>query len=250
MCHGVIRRIAPAASIIDVAHGIPPQAVLQGALALADALPYLPIGVHVAVVDPDVGGNRRAVALRDRDGRLLVGPDNGLLALATAERGGVEAAVELVEPAYRLHPVSDTFHARDVFCPAAAHLASGVDLDALGPAVDPATLARLALPVAFVGDGEARGPVLGVDTFGNATLGLRRADLKTAGLHPGTPVELVVGGRRASARVARTYADVEPGALVVYESSFGRVEVAVSRGDAASRLGLEAGTGVVLRRGA
>lgn len=246
----MIRRIAPDATIIDLAHGIAPQAVLQGAVALADALPYVPIGVHVAVVDPDVGGNRRGIALRAGEGRLLVGPDNGLLALAADELGGVEAAVELVDPAYRLQPVSDTFHARDVFCPAAAHLAAGVPLSALGPPVDAATLVRLPLPVAFTADGEARGPVLAVDTFGNVTLGLRAADLAAAGLVPGSAVDVVAAGRGAHARLARTYADVDPGGLVVYVSSFGRVELAVSRGNAASRLGLEAGTSVVLRRSA
>ena len=111
--------------MIDVTHGIEPQAVLQGAIVLRNTVPYLPVGVHLAVVDPGVGGTRRAVAVRTRDGRMFVGPDNGLLMLA-ADAAGVEAAHELVDPRYRLADVSRTFHARDIFAPAAAHLASGV----------------------------------------------------------------------------------------------------------------------------
>ena len=126
-CHGVIKRIAPDAEIIDVTHGIPRQAVLQGALVLANTLPYMPVGVHLAVVDPGVGGPRRPLALRDRGGRLFVGPDNGLL-IPAAERVGIEDAHELANPAYALETISRTFHGRDLFAPAAAHLAAGVAL--------------------------------------------------------------------------------------------------------------------------
>ena len=121
-CHGVIARIAPDVRVIDVTHGIPPQAVLQGALVLAGTLPYMPIGVHLAVVDPGVGGVRRPVALRDNEGRLFVGPDNGLL-LPAAERAGIAEVHELANPAYALPSISRTFHGRDLFAPAAAHLA-------------------------------------------------------------------------------------------------------------------------------
>src|SRR5437588_4342091 len=107
-CHGVIKRIAPDAEIIDITHGIEPQRVLQGALVLANTLPYMPQGVHLAVVDPGVGTDRRALALRGGDGRLYVGPDNGLLVPATERLGGVAGAWELESPAYRLEPVSRT----------------------------------------------------------------------------------------------------------------------------------------------
>ncbi len=131
-CHGVIKRIAPDAEILDVTHGIPPQEVLQGALVLANTLPYMPIGVHLAVVDPGVGGSRRALALRDTEGRFFVGPDNGLL-IPAAERAGIEAAHELVKPEYALDSISRTFHGRDLFAPAAAHLSRGVGIEELGP---------------------------------------------------------------------------------------------------------------------
>ena len=133
-CHGVVKRIAPDAEVIDITHGIEPQNVLQGALVLASTLPYMPDGIHVAVVDPGVGGDRKPLALRGAGGRLFVGPDNGLLLVAADRLGGVEEAVELVEPAYRLEPVARTFHGRDVFVPAAAHLAVGVPLADLGRA--------------------------------------------------------------------------------------------------------------------
>src|SRR6266496_3409994 len=115
--------IAPDAKVIDVTHGIGAQAVLQGALVLRNTTPFMPVGVHLAVVDPDVGGNRRAVAVRTRDGRTFVGPDNGLLLLA-ADELGIERAHELVDPTYRLPEVSHTFPLRDIFAPAAAHLAA------------------------------------------------------------------------------------------------------------------------------
>src|SRR4029077_15573181 len=134
-CHGVIAGIAPEARVIDVTHGIPPQAVLQGAIVLRNPTPFLPVGVHLAVVDPGVGGDRRALAVRTEDGRTFVGPDNGLLMLA-ADELGVDVAYELTDARVRLEQVSRTFHARDIFAPAAAHLAKGVEPSELGPAVE------------------------------------------------------------------------------------------------------------------
>src|ERR1051325_1139318 len=131
-CHGVIKRIAPAAEIIDITHGIRPGRVLQGALVLRNTLPFMPEGVHLAVVDPGVGGSRRPLALRDAQGRLYVGPDNGLLLLAADRFGGVAEAHELANPTYALDHVSRTFHGRDLFSPAAAHLALGVPPSDLG----------------------------------------------------------------------------------------------------------------------
>ena len=116
-CHGVMKRIAPDADVIDITHGIEPQQVLQGALVLAATLPYMPEGVHLAVVDPGVGTDRKALALRGVDGRLYVGPDNGLLVPAADRLGGLAGVWELENPAYRLEPVSRTFHGRDLFAP-------------------------------------------------------------------------------------------------------------------------------------
>src|SRR5437588_9575703 len=145
-CHGVIKRIAADVQIIDLTHGIPPPNALHGALVLAKALEYMPPGIHLAVVDPGVGTARRPLALEDGEGRLYVGPDNGLLVPAAEAGGGVAAAHELANPAYALQPVSRTFHGRDLFAPAAAHIALGVPLEELGPPLDPEVLVRLGVP--------------------------------------------------------------------------------------------------------
>src|SRR5262249_35938808 len=165
-CHGVIKRIAPAAEIIDVTHGVPAQGVLQGALILANTLPYMPIGVHLAVVDPGVGTTRRPLALRDAAGRLFVGPDNGLL-IRAAGRAGIEDVRELATPAYALETISRTFHGRDLFAPAAAHLAAGVPLSELGPPLDPEYLVRLELPEPRFLGAAIEATTLYVDSFGN-----------------------------------------------------------------------------------
>ena len=185
-CHGVIERVAPGTRVIDVTHGIPAQAVMQGAFVLASTLPYMPIGVHLAVVDPGVGGVRRPLALADAEGRLFVGPDNGLL-LPAAERAGIVEARELANPEYALESISRTFHGRDLFAPAAAHLARGVAMSELGPPIDPDALVRLDLPQAAFHDGQIEAMALYVDSFGNIALNLSREHLEAAGLLPGYP---------------------------------------------------------------
>ncbi|HLK44772.1 MAG TPA: SAM-dependent chlorinase/fluorinase, partial [Acidimicrobiales bacterium] len=184
VCHGVMRRIAPRAHVLDVSHGIPAQDVERGAIVLARSLPFLPVGVHLAVVDPGVGGSRRAVALRGEDGRLFVGPDNGLLALA-ADRVGVRAARELTNARYHLERVSRTFHARDIFAPVAAHLAAGAHFDDLGDEVDPVELVRLDLGQARVVDGSLEARVVDVDRFGNLELNVGADDIAALALRPG-----------------------------------------------------------------
>jgi S-adenosylmethionine hydrolase len=238
-CHGVIARIAPDARVIDLTHGIPPQAVLQAAVVLRATLPYLPVGIHLAVVDPGVGGGRRAIAVRSSDGRVFVGPDNGLLLLA-ADLAGIEAAHELVEPAYRLPEVSRTFHARDIFAPAAAHLAAGVPIEELGPSVPPSELVRVDVPEPEIGRTQVAATVLSVDRFGNVALNLRREHLE--GLAPpGDRVELRLVFDRYYATVASTFADAPPGELLLLEDSYGFVTVAINQGDAARLTGLKQG---------
>lgn len=236
VCHGVILRACPQARIIDVTHGTAPHDVRGGALVLARALPYLPVGVGLAVVDPGVGGPRRAVAVACADGWLLVGPDNGLLAPAIAVAGGARAAVDLADSPVALHPVSATFHGRDVFAPAAAALAAGVALERVGAPIDPATLVDLELPAPRVQDGALVAHVLTVDGFGNLALDATRADLTTAGLDA---PELRVGDLRV--RAARTFADVAPGELLLHADGYGALALAVNRGSAAQQLGVGAG---------
>jgi S-adenosyl-L-methionine hydrolase (adenosine-forming) len=243
VCHGVIARIAPDAQVIDVTHGIAPQAVLQGAVVLASSLPYVPEGVHLAVVDPGVGSDRRAVAVRDREGRVFLGPDNGLLVPA-AERGGIEGAWALENAAYRLERVSRTFHGRDVFAPAAAYIATGVMPEELGPALEPASLVRLELPPAEIREGEIRTMVLLVDRFGNAQLNVVAADLERAGIAPGAQVE--IGDH--SATVARTFADAPSGGLLLYEDAYGRLALAMAGGNAAETLSIRVGDELTIAR--
>ena len=245
-CHGVIKRIAPAAEIIDVTHGVPPQAILQGALILRNTLPYMPTGVHLAVVDPGVGGPRRALALRDRGGRLFVGPDNGLL-IPAAELTGIAQAHELANPAYALETISRTFHGRDLFAPAAAHLALGVSLEELGPPIDSEQLVRLDLPEpGFDGD-VVKAMTLYVDSFGNIALNVTRDDVERVGIVAGTRVELEHGEEGYYAVAARTFADARAGDVILYEDSYRNMSLAISGGNAAELLRAQPGDEVRVR---
>ena len=260
-CHAVMKHIAPGLDVTDLTHGIGPQQVLQGALALHAAAPYLPAAAIVlAVVDPGVGSARRAIAVRGADRRFYIGPDNGLLLLAAEHAGPLFDARELTDPRYRLDPVSATFHGRDVFAPAAAHLAAGVPLAELGPSLDPSLLVRVEVPVPAVAPGFLRAVVVAVDRYGNVQLAAGAGDLVAAGFVPGMRVVVEPGAaapaapaapdaaRPAQATVGRTFADVAPGALLVHEDSSGRLAVVVAGGSAAGRLGLAVGATLVLAR--
>jgi S-adenosylmethionine hydrolase len=240
-CHGVIARIAPDATIIDITHGIEPQAILQGALVLANTVPYMPEGVHLAVVDPGVGTGRRSLAVRDATGRLYVGPDNGLLVPAAEKQGGVQGVWELANAAYMLEPVSRTFHGRDVFAPAAAHLAVGLDPAELGPPVEPASLVRLELPAPQITDSRIVSTVLYVDRYGNVQLNLSRSDVEQAGILPGRRVELDLGMDRYYATAARTFADARAGDIILYEDAYQNIAVAITNGNAAEVFAIRPG---------
>jgi S-adenosylmethionine hydrolase len=248
VCRGVIKRIAPQAEVLDITHGIPPQQVLQGALVLANTLPYMPEGIHLAVVDPGVGSDRRAVAIRSRDGRLHVGPDNGLLLPAVERLGGVDGAWLLVSEEYRLHPTSRTFHGRDVFAPASAHLALGLDPAQLGPSVEPGNLVRLEQPEPEIGGSRIQATVLYVDRFGNVALNLTREHAAAAEIEPGVRVELAVGGESYFAEATRTFADAQRGELILFEDSYGSLAIAITGGDAAGTLRVRSGDAVRITR--
>jgi S-adenosylmethionine hydrolase len=239
-CHGVIARLAPDVRVIDVTHGIAPQAILQGALVLRNTTPFMPVGVHLAVVDPDVGGKRRAIAVRTNDGRVFVGPDNGLLMLA-ADDAGVAAAHELTDERYRLPQVSRTFHARDIFAPAAAHIAAGVAVDELGPPIESSTLVRIGVPEPQLGRSQISATVLAIDRFGNVATNVRRSDIEALEISVGDRVEVRLALDRYFAIVAGTFADASPGELILYEDSYGLVTLAISRGNAARLTGVSPG---------
>lgn len=237
-CHGVIARIAPAVRVLDVTHLVPPGDVRRGSAVLAQTVPSLPYGVHVAVVDPGVGTTRRGIALVTPGG-LLVGPDNGLLPPAATALGGVTAAVELTNPEWLAPQVSRTFHGRDVFAPVAARLALGAPPADAGPPVDPATLVRLPEPVLRRDADGFTAEVLTVDHFGNVQLAAG-ADLASA-----LPEAVRVGGRPAVR--GRTFGDAATGALVLFADSAGLLAVAVNGGRAADLLGVAPGDPVTVR---
>jgi S-adenosyl-L-methionine hydrolase (adenosine-forming) len=245
VCEGVVARIAPDPKVIHISHTVPPQDVRRGAAILAQAVPYLPPAVHFAVVDPGVGTDRRGVVVVAAEG-VLVGPDNGLLMSAAELLGGVRAAYELVERAYQLSTVSATFHGRDVFAPAAAHLAAGVSPENFGPIVDPATLVRLPEPETTVELGKLGTEIRYIDTFGNIQLAATGADLDASGAVPGTKAHANLNGRSATAQVGRTFADAIPEGLIVYVDSGGRVALAVNGGSAAADFGGNIGDPVLL----
>ena len=245
-CHGVMKRIAPDVEVVDVTHGIAPQSVLQGALVLANTVPYLPEGVHLAVVDPGVGSNRKALAMQV-DERFFVGPDNGLLIPAAEGLGGIAAAHEITNREYALEPVSATFHGRDVFAPAAAHLAKGLGIGELGPAVETGSLVRLELPKPQISERRIRATCLYVDRFGNMQLNLTHADLEQCGLEPGHKVEVEYAGDFYYATVARTFADARGGEIILYEDAYQNVALAISGGNAAETFHVAAGAELRIR---
>ena len=239
VCHGVIHSINPGAGIIDVTHGIPRHDTRRAALVLRNALPYLPVGVHVAIVDPEVGTERRSVALRCDDERMLVGPDNGVLSLACARAGGVVEAVDVSRSPHRLEPVSATFQGRDIFAPVAAQLAAGAELAEAGERIDPDELTALELPRARIDKGGVTAHALVVDGFGNVALNVTHEELAGSGLTLGRAVEIESGAGRRRATYARTFADVGAGETLVYEDSFRNLAIAINRGDAAAELELD-----------
>lgn len=248
VCRAVIARIAPATPVIDVTHGVRRHAIAEGAAILARALPYAEPGVHLAVVDPGVGGERRCVAVRAaEEDRVLVGPDNGLLAAALERFGGPAEAADVSRTRVRLEPLSATFHGRDIFAPVAAHLSLSEPLHALGEPIDPGSLAGSPLrSPQVVSQGMLAHAVL-IDTYGNVSLDVPHERLPETGLRMGRGVEVVAAGGRHTASYSQTFADAPAGALVLYEDSYRHLALAVNRGNAAELLGIGPGAEVVLR---
>jgi S-adenosylmethionine hydrolase len=248
VCRAVIQRIAPGASIIDLTHGIERHGIEQGALVLSNALPFTPPGVHLAVVDPGVGSPRRALALRvAEEDRVLVGPDNGLLWPAVERFGGLAEAVDVSLSAFRLEPISATFHGRDIFAPVAAHLARGAELADAGEPVGAESLVRLEMPTPSIEAGRVVAHVVAVDRFGNLSLDLTDRVLPETGLRLGRPLEVEVPKGRHDAVFALTFADVPDGGLLLYQNSNRCLALALNRGNAAETLALARGDAVTLR---
>jgi S-adenosyl-L-methionine hydrolase (adenosine-forming) len=236
---GVILTICPPATIIDICHEIQPQAVRQAGYLLASAAPYFPPGtVHVAVVDPGVGTERRPIVV-GTERAVYVGPDNGIFSLVL-ERDPPRWAVHLSNPRYHLAKVSATFHGRDVFAPAAAHLACGTDPHEMGEPLAPSELhTERILQQYEKGAGPWQAHVLHIDRFGNLITGFRVPD-------PHANLVMTLSGQRIG-HLSRTFADVEPGELVAYVGSSGLLEIAVRQGSAATTLGIDLDSAVHIR---
>jgi S-adenosyl-L-methionine hydrolase (adenosine-forming) len=233
---GVVLSLAPDAVLVDITHDIPRRDVAAGALALAQAVPFFPSGsVHVAVVDPGVGGERAGLVI-EAGGRTFVGPDNGVLSLATRSP---RCVYRIENPGFRRDPPSPTFHGRDIFAVTAGRLAGGSSAKDAGPPMP----AIVELPGMEDGplEGECRGRVVHVDAFGNllTSLGPGRTEGRWQLRH---------ADRHFEVRGGRTFADVAAGELVLYEGSSGRIEIAARDGSAAARTGAQTGAKLELRR--
>ncbi|MCB0998353.1 MAG: SAM-dependent chlorinase/fluorinase [Acidimicrobiales bacterium] len=246
----VLADLAPHVRVLDLTHEIPPFDTRAGSLALARAVPYVPSGVVLAVVDPGVGTSRRALAIEVAGGEgVFVGPDNGLLAPAIAMAGGAERCVVLSNEAFHLPSPSATCAARDVFAPAAAHLCSGVDLAELGDAVDADELLPGVVPLPRDEGDTLVCEVLWVDRFGNCQLNVGPDDIA----HLGARVRVLAGDPagpsgpvvRVAARV-RTYADVGVGAVGLVDDASGMVSLVLDRRAASEELAIDTGSQVVL----
>jgi len=249
ICHGVIARIAPQARVIDLTHAIPPHDVLRGAVILAGSVRFVPEqAVFLAVVDPGVGTARRAVAVETPSGATLVGPDNGLLSMAWEELGGGARGVAVTSGRVRLEPVSDTFHGRDVFAPAAAHVSNGLALEDLGSEVSMGDLVRVSFPAPAAAPDGLRCVILSADRFGNLQLAARPPDLESAGLSEASRLQATAGDYVLDVPLVRTFADLRPSQAGLNVDSAGFLALVVNGGSAAQAFGLGAGDDVLLAR--
>ncbi|MHB2023707.1 MAG: SAM hydrolase/SAM-dependent halogenase family protein [Mycobacteriales bacterium] len=249
VCKGVIAQRAPLVKVIDICHQVPPQDVEAGATVLAAALPYLPPGVHLALVDPSSGGKpNRGVVICAADGSLLVGPDNGLLSLGWAALGGAQEAFEIANPELWLQTPSPAFRGRDIYAPVAAYLAAGGAARDAGPPVSVGSLVHRKVREALVDEDHVHAEVRGVDHFGNLSLNVARSDLEAAGMSLGDTVEIRCGGRAHRVPFQLSYGEVLSGRLVLCEDAFRAVTLAVNSGDAGRLLRAGRGDPVVIAR--
>jgi S-adenosylmethionine hydrolase len=256
ICRGVMLGIAPDANIVDVGHSITKYAIAEGAYLLASAVPYFPVGVHVAVVDPGVGTERLPVGIRTARGDILIGPDNGVLMLAADALGGAVEARALENKELMLPRTSSTFHGRDIFSPVAAHLATGTPFESVGTEMPLGRLVALAAPAPEVADGELKTTVLYIDSFGNVRFAAQPEDLARAigPLDPGKRVVVELDRNGAGKLTERTtweqtFGRVKVGQSLLFEDSLGRVALADNQANAATRLGATVGTTARIRVG-
>ena len=247
VCHGVMLKIAPHIRIVDVHHNILRQDIRHGAIVMSQSVRFLPESVHLAVVDPSVGSKRKAIAIQSGWGEVFVGPDNGLLIPAAKVAGGIKRAIDITDERFMLTPVSRTFQGRDVFAPAAAHIANGVDPGELGPELDIDMLVDMEIPEAWLHEDHFHAEVLQVDRFGNLQLNLGREHLAKVGIGSDSkPLEVRIEGHRLTVVYGQSFADVKMGEFVVVSDSYSYLSLAVNKGDAAARLRARAGSTAIV----
>jgi S-adenosylmethionine hydrolase len=244
-CRGSIAKVAPDVKIIDITHQVPAQDIRRGAAVLSQTVGQLPPAVHMAVVDPGVGTDRRGIAI-ETPGGVLVGPDNGLLAWAADALGGLRRAVALTDPDYHLGR-SNTFHGRDIFAPVAAHIAAGVDVGAVGPAMDPGALVRLPDPALEIAAGAIRCEVLTVDRYGNLQTSAPLTAIERAGLDRSGELAWTVGETELVVPFGRTYGEVPSGEPIAYIDSASMLSIGVNGASAADRYDATAADPVLIR---
>jgi S-adenosylmethionine hydrolase len=255
ICRGVMLSIARDAQIVDISHSVRKYAVRDGAFLLWCALPWMPVGVHVAVVDPGVGTARRPIGLLTGRGDVLIGPDNGLLIAAAERLGGIREARVLENRAWMLERTSSTFHGRDIFSPVAANLAIGGEFGSVGSPVEPGTLVAIRFPEPTIRENVLESAIVYVDSFGNLRLAGDPDDLARAvgELTPGRALRVEFGAMNGQAPIvetvpwARTFGEIELGRPLLYEDSFGRLAYADNQADAARRLGVGVDRPVTIR---
>ena len=246
-CKGVMTKISPGVQILDLTHEVPGFEIETGAEILLHATRYMPQNtVYLAVVDPSVGTQRRGLALSTQDGALMVGPDNGLLAPAAESLGGILEAVTLTNARYHVHPVSNTFHGRDIFSPAAAHLAAGTDISELGDHISPSGLQSTRVPGAEEDrqTGTRTVRIISIDRYGNARLSILEKD---AHLEYGTTLKVDTGDGYMSVRYVETFGAAKAGELILVPDSHWRLSLSINKGNASHALALKVGAPVSLK---
>lgn len=241
ICRGVMYTIAPDARIFDLTHQVIPFNILDGARFLYGAAPYYPPGtVFVVVVDPGVGSTRKAIVAKSKKGQYFVLPDNGLLTLLE-QRDGIEAAREITNPNWMIgSKLSSTFHGRDIFSPAGAHLARGDDWTAVGPEIPLKDLVRLDLKTATLDDRGLSATIIATDgPFGNLVTNVNAEDFLKLGYQRGQDVPVNINGKEMTIKFVKTFSDVPLGQPLLYIDSRGRLGLAVNQNSFAAIYGIK-----------
>ena len=241
ICKGVMYSILPDVRVVDITHQVTPFSILDGARFLYGASPYFPAGtVFVVVIDPGVGSTRKAVIIRSKRGQYFVLPDNGLITLV-ADRDGLESAREITNPSWMIgKALSSTFHGRDIFSPAGAHVARGDDWNEVGRALDLKSLVHLDLAVPSVDDKGLHGEVIATDgPFGNLVTNVDAEQFLKLGYQRGDTVPLMLGDKKIDLKFVKTFSDVPLKTPLIYIDSRGRFALAVNQGSFAANYGIK-----------